>query len=155
MFFDTYKRLCAERKKSPSAVAEELGINKSNVSNWKKEGYTPRGDALQRIAEYFGVSVDYLLSEIPTVSGWEPDYWEDWQNAKNDEEKKNILTSHGIPPELASQANDLFRQKNPAKMAGINEDELKFALFGTTDIDDQTFADVKAYAEFKRDQQKR
>lgn len=61
MFYDVYLALCKERQKSPSSVANELGINKSNVSNWKNNGYTPRGAALQKIADYFGVSSDYLL----------------------------------------------------------------------------------------------
>ena len=61
MFFVRYKELCDEIGKSPSAVAEELGINKSNVSNWKNNGYVPRGDALKKIADYFGVTTDYLL----------------------------------------------------------------------------------------------
>lgn len=61
MFYDVYAALCKGIGKSASAVAHELGINKSNVSNWKNNGYTPRGDVLNRIADYFGVSVDYLL----------------------------------------------------------------------------------------------
>lgn len=72
MFYDVYIELCHNNGKSPSAVAQELGINKSNVSNWKNNGYTPRGAVLNKIAEYFGVSVDYLLGkeqkEKPTES---------------------------------------------------------------------------------------
>ncbi|MFQ7241241.1 MAG: helix-turn-helix domain-containing protein [Agathobaculum sp.] len=63
MFYDVYVELCHNNGKSPSAVAQELGINKSNVSNWKNNGYTPRGAVLNKIAEYFGVSVDYLLGK--------------------------------------------------------------------------------------------
>jgi len=62
MFYDVYLALCKRDGKKPSTVAAELGINKSNVSNWKSNGYTPRGEALQRIADYFGVTADYLLS---------------------------------------------------------------------------------------------
>lgn len=73
MFYDIYVDLCKQKGKSPSAVAQELGINKSNVSNWKNNGYTPRGAVLNKIAEYFGVSIDYLLgneqSEKPLVNG--------------------------------------------------------------------------------------
>lgn len=73
MFYDVYAKLCKEIGKSPSAVAQELHINKSNVSNWKNNGYTPRGDVLNRIADYFGVSVDYLLGNevksTPLVNG--------------------------------------------------------------------------------------
>lgn len=63
MFYEIYKDLCMKIGKSPSAVAEELGINKSNVSNWKNNGYQPRGEALSKIADYFGVTTDYLLEK--------------------------------------------------------------------------------------------
>ncbi len=63
MFYDTYAYLCQQIGKSPSSVAQELGINKSNVTNWKNNGYTPRGDTLNRIAEYFNVSIDFLLRD--------------------------------------------------------------------------------------------
>ncbi len=61
MFYDVYVELCKRIGKKPSVVAAELGINKSNVSNWKNNGYTPRGEALQRIADYFDTTVDYLM----------------------------------------------------------------------------------------------
>lgn len=34
----------------------------------------------------------------------------------------------------------------------VDDDDIKFALFGTTDIDDATLEDIKAYARFKREQ---
>lgn len=61
MFYDIFAELCEKREIKPSKAAEECGINKSNVSSWKNNGYVPRGDALNKIAEYFGVTVDYLL----------------------------------------------------------------------------------------------
>ena len=73
MFYDIYVELCKREGKSPSAVAQELGINKSNVSNWKNNGYTPRGNVLNVISDYFNVSIDYLLGneqkEEPLVNG--------------------------------------------------------------------------------------
>lgn len=61
MFYDVFAELCEKRGIKPSKAAEECGINKSNVSNWKNNGYVPRGDALNKIADYFCVSIDYLL----------------------------------------------------------------------------------------------
>lgn len=61
MFYDIFIHLCKEKGVRPGRVAEDCGINRSNVSLWKSRGYTPRGDALNKIAAYFGVSVDYLL----------------------------------------------------------------------------------------------
>lgn len=63
MFYDIFSALCRREGKKPGAVAEACGINRSNVSLWKSRGYTPRGDALNAIADYFGVSVDYLLGK--------------------------------------------------------------------------------------------
>lgn len=74
VFYDVYLSLCKRNSKRPSVVAAELGINKSNVSNWKNNGYTPRGEVLQKIADYFGVTTDYLLTgeetkKAPTQDG--------------------------------------------------------------------------------------
>lgn len=63
MFYDIFYKLCVLFKKKPSAVANELGINKSNITNWKNNGYTPRGDALKKIADYFAVPTEYLLED--------------------------------------------------------------------------------------------
>lgn len=63
MFYDIFKKLCDQRGIKPGPAAEACGINRSNVSLWKSKGYTPRGDALQSIADYFGVSTDYLLGK--------------------------------------------------------------------------------------------
>lgn len=66
MFYDVFSSLCREKGVRPSRAAEECGINKSNVSNWKNNGYVPRGEALDKIARYFNVSVDYLLGNADT-----------------------------------------------------------------------------------------
>ena len=61
-FYDIFVDVCKQKGVKPSRAAEDCGINRSNVSNWKNNGYTPRGEALQRIADYFGVTTDYLLT---------------------------------------------------------------------------------------------
>lgn len=66
MFYDIYVELCQAKGVKPGAAAEACGINRSNVSLWKSRGYTPRSDALNTIAAYFGVSVDYLLGKEKT-----------------------------------------------------------------------------------------
>ena len=61
MFYDVFVDLCAKKGKAPSAVALELGCSKSMVSGWKVRGTSPTDTNLRRIADYFGVTVDYLL----------------------------------------------------------------------------------------------
>lgn len=60
MFYDNFKRLCDERNEKPTPVAQKLGCTSSNVALWKK-GSVPRPAVLQKIADYFGVSTQYLL----------------------------------------------------------------------------------------------
>lgn len=65
MFYDKYCELCRQKGISPSAAAIEMGINKGTVSIWKSKGTTPQTAILGKIADYFGVSVDYLLGNEP------------------------------------------------------------------------------------------
>ena len=71
MFFDIFYDLCQQKRVSCKKAAEEIGLSNSITTKWKKTGATPGGDTLQRIANYFGVTTDYLLGKekTPTVSG--------------------------------------------------------------------------------------
>lgn len=71
MFYDKFKALCDLKGISCSKAAEEIGLNNATPTWWKKRGLTPSGETLTRIAEYFGVSTDYLLHG---VSGYQPQF---------------------------------------------------------------------------------
>lgn len=62
MFIDTYESLCKQRGISCSKAAQEMGINKGTVSVWRNKGTRPQAAQLEKIAEYFDVTVDYLLT---------------------------------------------------------------------------------------------
>lgn len=62
MFWENFIRLCNERNTKPNNVAKALGIPSGSVTDWKN-GRTPRSTTAQKLADYFGVSVDYLLGE--------------------------------------------------------------------------------------------
>lgn len=63
MFYDVFEKLCTEKGVKPGRAADEMGISRATVTNWKKNGYSPRRDILKKIAQYFGVSVDLLLDQ--------------------------------------------------------------------------------------------
>lgn len=60
MFFDKLKEACKEKGYSPSSLAGDLGLSKSNVTHWKS-GKLPSRDTLFRIANKLDVSVEYLI----------------------------------------------------------------------------------------------
>ena len=62
MFFDIFKLLCEKKGVSPKKATEDIGLSNSITTKWKKTGATPKGDTLQRIADYIGVTTDYLLT---------------------------------------------------------------------------------------------
>ena len=61
-FYKNYVALCAQKKKSPSAVAEDVGLSRTSPNGWKN-GKMPSDANLNRLAIYFGVSVDELLAD--------------------------------------------------------------------------------------------
>ena len=61
MFWEQYQKLCQNLGKSPNGVAKELGLSSGTVTFWKN-GKIPKSDTLQKIADYFNVTVDYLLT---------------------------------------------------------------------------------------------
>ena len=60
MFYDNFEKQCTKIGKNPSTVAEELGFTKSMASHWKG-GMVPRVSSRNKIADYFGISVEELM----------------------------------------------------------------------------------------------
>ncbi|MDR1325608.1 MAG: helix-turn-helix domain-containing protein [Treponema sp.] len=67
-FFERLESLIKEKKTSQKAVAEYVGLTGSSITLWKKEGTIPRADVALRIAEFLGVSVEYLITGAESVS---------------------------------------------------------------------------------------
>ena len=57
---DRVKLLAQERGISLPALESELGFGNSTIVKWDKS--TPNADKLNAVAQYFGVTMDYLLN---------------------------------------------------------------------------------------------
>lgn len=57
---DLIKSLCNKKGITVSALGVELGLGKNSITRWDEN--KPSVDRVQKVADYFGVSVDYLLS---------------------------------------------------------------------------------------------
>ena len=62
MFWDNFVKLCNSVGTNPNAVAKELDISSGSVTGWKK-GAKPRDTAVNKIADYFGVTADQLKGD--------------------------------------------------------------------------------------------
>ena len=63
MFYERLSELCAENQKSQAFVVQSIGLNRAAIAKWKK-GSIPNGDTVRKLAEFFGVSTDYLLGNV-------------------------------------------------------------------------------------------
>lgn len=63
MFYDNFVALCASVNKTPAYVGREIGIDKSTISCWKARKTKPSDVNAQKIADYFGVTVEELIGK--------------------------------------------------------------------------------------------
>lgn len=60
-FQDIFKELRTEKKLSQDSIATELEVSPALISKWERNESTPAPEMLEYIADYFDVSVDYLI----------------------------------------------------------------------------------------------
>ena len=63
---DVIKDLAVKKKISVAELERTLGFGNGSISKWNKQ--SPSVDKLNRVADYFDVSVDYLLGRTNTRS---------------------------------------------------------------------------------------
>ncbi|MEG0679919.1 MAG: helix-turn-helix transcriptional regulator [Carnobacterium sp.] len=69
--FERIKQLADKRGVSVSKVATDLGFSENLFYQWKTA--SPKSDRLEKVADYFGVSVDYLLGREQSSENEIPD----------------------------------------------------------------------------------
>lgn len=62
MFWEIFYFLCTDAGMKPLQVVKQIGISHGSITKWK-QGATPNGTSLQKLADFFNVSVDYLLGK--------------------------------------------------------------------------------------------
>ncbi len=60
--YEIYCKLRDAKGVKDSDVVKATGITKSTFSDWKSGRSKPKNEKLQKIADYFGVSVEYLMT---------------------------------------------------------------------------------------------
>ena len=67
--YEIYCKLRDERGLKDADVVKATGITKSTFSDWKSGRSKPKQDKLQKIADFFEVSLDYLTTgeDIPPL----------------------------------------------------------------------------------------
>ncbi|KRL01430.1 helix-turn-helix domain-containing protein [Liquorilactobacillus capillatus] len=56
---DRIKKLAKDQKMSVYELEEELGFGRNTIYQWTKR--TPSAERVRKVADYFGVSIDYIM----------------------------------------------------------------------------------------------
>ena len=67
VFYDEFVYWCNQIQVSPSRVAVDCGLAESAPSHWKRKGFAPRYETQQKLAEYFGITIDELLDHTKSM----------------------------------------------------------------------------------------
>lgn len=107
MFYQRLEALIKNSGKKQVEFLRDTGINRGTLGQWRTRGSVPNAETIQKIADYFGVSVAYLLGK---------------------EEKEEAATPKDDRSAKEAQAMELFSRLSP------EEQEIVLAqLRGLTD----------------------
>ena len=85
--YEIFEQLCKEKGVTAYKVCKATGITTATISNWKAGRYTPKQEKMQKIADFFGVSLEYL------TTGKEDSKKESQLNSKDQKDIKEILAN--------------------------------------------------------------
>lgn len=117
--YEIFSELLQKCGVTPYKVSKETGVPQSTLSDWKRGVSTPKLDKLQKIADYFGVTVDYLMTGKEKQSSKEPPLTphDERDIAKDLKNIMDKLTSGDDGPanyngeELTPEAAELFKEE--------------------------------------------
>lgn len=127
--YEIFEKLCHERGITPYRFCKDTGINSSTISTWKSKGSECSPKTAKAICEYFGISMDYLMTGDNTSDKVEPqlsqrderDIAKRLENTLNAlENSQESLMFSGEP--LDDQTRELLKAsiENSLKIAKIN-----------------------------------
>lgn len=61
--YENYAKLRDERQLSDQQVSRDIEIPASGLTRWKQGSSYPKVDKLLKLAEYFGVNIEYFLKD--------------------------------------------------------------------------------------------
>ena len=107
--YEIFEQLLQKYGVSAYKVSKATGVTQSTLSDWKRGRSTPKSENMKKLADYFGVSIDYLMTG-KEVSQKEPQL-----KPKDEKDIKNILAN----TEQLLKQDGLMFDGNPASPEAI------------------------------------
>lgn len=143
MFKDQFVKICNAKGVSPSAACKAIGLSHSTYAQWDDES-VPRRSTLQKFADYFGVSVDYLLGKETA-----PTHIAEHQDLPETGSKRVI---HVPVYEKLGRFELIEASGVPGKPAGEKKPDYSSANSVAASIPFSSIYDEQEYEEYRADQ---
>lgn len=59
--YEKFLKLLKKKGVTVYEVSKQTGVSASTLSDWKAGRYTPKVEKLKKLADYFGVNIEYFL----------------------------------------------------------------------------------------------
>lgn len=115
---ENIKRIRLEHGLSQAEFGKIAGVSDKAVSTWELGTKTPRMGAVEKIANYFGITKSAIVDDVPPTP------------------------AIPIPPGQES------KKAPGAKSGEVSDEEIKFALFGGGPVTDAQYEEVKQFVRF-------
>ena len=86
--YEIFEQLLQKYGVSAYKVSKATGVTQSTLSDWKRGRSTPKSENMKKLADYFGVSIDYLMTGKEETSNKEPQL-----KPKDERDIKTILAN--------------------------------------------------------------
>lgn len=101
MYYQNFEELCKQRNIKPNKVSKETGVSTSTLTSWKQGKYTPKPDKLKLIADFFNVSLEFLMRNEDVQ--WNPTEQTMDYTISLSEEEQEILTAYRSADEVQKE----------------------------------------------------
>lgn len=120
MLYEQIKILCNEKKITAQKMTEDLGLSQNIMTKWKN-GTDIKSNTLIKIADYFGVTTDYLLGRKEKENTYIANQGDvQGNNTQNINTKDNDLSY--LEMELMQEIKKLSKTEQIKLLAELNKE---------------------------------
>ena len=124
--YERFAELLKEKGLTAYRISKEINVSQSTLSDWKKGKSTPKTDKLQLIADYLGVSIDYLVGKTDIRQTANESNWKPQLNDKDDKDIQKKIQS--ILDDLDNPNNSLMYNGEPLELDDITKELLRASM---------------------------
>lgn len=141
--YEIFEKLCEKNGITPYRFGKDMHVNSSTISTWKKKNSLAGPELAQKVCDYFGITIDFLMGKTDTIKceicgmNYNPLWDEDWESHEHShriylrtKELYPFFMNYSDAYDTRSNSIDTFRNPNKSMDERLNafDDYLKSAF---------------------------